>query len=218
MKKKFLVGAGILEKLLPPNNKVFYDCFDKAALNCNQTATLFEKVLENGISEDIIVEARALKHQSNNYEREIILKLNSTFVTPIDREDIQVLASMLNKITKKIIQALMNLNIFRLESYSNEMIQQSKALVMATNELICSVSLLRTIAKIKEITESHSKMKEIEVYGDEILYRAMDALFNGEFKSLDVLKMKDIYKDIESALDKCFSVSDEILNIALKNN
>ncbi len=211
-------NLGILEKLLPPKNKVFYDCFDKAALNCNQTAKLFEKVLENGISEDIIVEARALKHQSNNYEREIILKLNSTFVTPIDREDIQVLASMLNKITKKIIQALMNLNIFRLESYSNEMIQQSKALVMATNELICSVSLLRTIAKIKEITESHSKMKEIEVYGDEILYRAMDALFNGEFKSLDVLKMKDIYKDIESALDKCFSVSDEILNIALKNN
>lgn len=211
-------NLGILEKLLPPKNKVFYDCFDKAALNCNQTAKLFEKVLENGISEDIIVEARALKHQSNNYEREIILKLNSTFVTPIDREDIQVLASMLNKITKKIIQALMNLNIFRLESYSNEMIQQSKALVMATNELICSVSLLRTIAKIKEITESHSKMKEIEVYGDEILYRAMDALFNGEFKSLDVLKMKDIYKDIESALDKCFNVSDEILNIALKNN
>lgn len=211
-------NLGILEKLLPPKNKVFYDCFDNAALNCNKTAKLFEKVLENGISEDIIVEARALKHQSNNYEREIILKLNSTFVTPIDREDIQVLASMLNKITKKTIQALMNLNIFRLESYSNEMIQQSKALVMATNELICSVSLLRTISKTKEITESHEKMKEIEVYGDEILYRAMEALFNGEFKSLDVLKMKDIYKDIESALDKCFSVSDEILNIALKNN
>lgn len=211
-------NLGILEKLLPPKNKVFYDCFDNAALNCNKTAKLFEKVLENGISEDFIIEARALKHQSNNYEREIILKLNSTFVTPIDREDIQVLASMLNKITKKTIQALMNLNIFRLETYSNEMIQQSKALVMATNELICSVSLLRTISKTKEITESHAKMKEIEVYGDEILYRAMDALFNGEFKSLDVLKMKDIYKDIESALDKCFSVSDEILNIALKNN
>lgn len=208
----------LFEKLLPPKNNVFYDSFEDAAKNCYDIATIFNDALLHGITDERIVKIRNLKHRGSGLERETISKLNSTFVTPIDREDIQILASMLNKITKKIGQAFMNLNVYRVTSYTEEMHQQSKTILKATDELMRSVSLLKTISKIKEITASRESMKEIETLGDDILYRAMDKLFSGEFEAIEVIKLRDIYKGLESAMDKCFSVSDVILNIALKNN
>lgn len=212
------MNINILEKILPPKNNVFYDCFENAAKNCNDMAKLFNEALTNGISEEIIVRARTLKHRGSGFERETINKLNSTFVTPIDREDIQSLAVMLNKISKKLVQALMNLNVYRLKKVTDEMLQQSRTILKATEELMRSVSLLKTISKINEITTSLESMKEIESLGDDILYRAMDRLFSGEFEAIEVIKLRDIYKVLEAAMDNCFSVSDAILNIALKNN
>lgn len=208
----------LFEKLLPPKSNIFYDFFEDAARNCHDIANLFNEALLNGITEESIVKARILKHRGSGLEREITRKLNDTFVTPIDREDIQALSTMLNKITKKIVQALMNLKVYRLENYTDELLQQSKAITKATDELITSVNLLKTISKTKEIAASHETMKEIESLGDDILHQAMDKLFSGEFKALEVIKLRDIYKVLESAMDNCFSVSSAILNIALKNN
>lgn len=208
----------LFEKLLPPENKVFYDLFEESAQNCNEIAILFNQGLTSGITEERVIKVKTLKHRGSGLERETIRKLNSTFVTPIDREDIQVLATMLNKITKKIAQAFMNVNVYKIEQFTEEMLQQSKTIVNATEELIRSVGLLKTISKTKEITESREAMKEIETFGDNILHNAMANLFSGEFRAIEVIKLRDIYKELESALDKCFSVSDEILNIALKNN
>lgn len=208
----------IFEKILPPENKVFYDCFEDAAKNCHDIAKLFNEAIVNGVTEDLLFKAKSLKHKGSSLERETIRRLNSTFITPIDREDIQVLASMLNKITKKIGQVFLNLNIYRLNNYTEEMFQQSRTILKATEELMISVGLLKTISKIKDITASHEAMKEIETLGDDILYRGMDKLFSGEFEAIEIIKLKEIYKVLESAMDKCFSVSDVILNIALKNN
>lgn len=212
------MNFNLLEKLLPPKNSVFYDCFESAAKNCNSIALLFNEALLHGVTDERIVKARTLKHRGSGLERETISKLNSTFVTPIDREDIQLLAVRLNKITKKINQAFMNLNVYRMTSYTEEMLQQSKTILNATDELMRSVSLIKTISKTREITASQEAMKEIETLGDDILYRAMDKLFSGEFDAIEIIKLRDIYKILEGALDMCFSVSDTILNIALKNN
>lgn len=208
----------LFEKLLPPKSCIFYDYFEDAAKNCHDMATLFNDALIHGVTEEFVVRAKTLKHRGSGLERETIKKLNDTFVTPIDREDIQALSAMLNKITKKIVQAFMNLNVYRMTSYTEELSQQSKAILKATDELMRNVHLLKTISKIKEITASHEAMKEIESLGDDILYRAMDKLFSGEFEALEVIKLRDIYKVLESAMDNCFNVSNAILNIALKNN
>jgi uncharacterized protein Yka (UPF0111/DUF47 family) len=209
----------ILDKLLPPKNRVFFDDFEKAADTCLEMAIFFEQVIVKGeITEEIIIKARHLKHKSSDIERETINRLNNTFITPIDREDIQILSSKLNKITKKMVQVCLNLNVYHLESYTEPIQQQAKTVLRACEELVHSVSLLKTISKMKEITESRSRMKEIEGYGDEIHYRAMEELYSGKFEAIEVIKLRDIYKDLENTLDNCFSVSEEILNIALKNN
>lgn len=212
------VKFNLFEKLLPPENKVFYDLFEDSAKNCHDMAILFNEAIAHGMTEELIVKARNLKHRGSGLERETTKRLNNTFVTPIDREDIQALATMLNKITKKLVQASMNLNVYHIKSFTEEMQQQSKTILKATTELIRSVSLLKTISKTKEITESRHAMKEIESLGDDILYRAMEKLFSGEFEAIEVIKLRDIYKVLESAMDNCYNVADAILNIALKNN
>ena len=208
----------LFEKLLPPENKVFYDLFEDSAEICNGIARLFNQALSEGMTEEYLIKARTLKHRGSSLERETIRTLNSTFITPIDREDIQALSTMLNRITKKIGQSFLNINVYGITTFTEEMLQQSKTIINATEELMHIVGLLKTISKTKEITESRESMKEIETFGDSILYRAMQKLFSGEFEAIDVIKLRDIYKDLESALDKCFSVSDAILTIALKNN
>jgi len=212
------VKFNLFEKLLPPENKVFYDLFEDSAEICNEIARLFNQALSEGMTEEYLIKARTLKHRGSSLERETIRTLNSTFITPIDREDIQALSTMLNRITKKIGQSFLNINVYGITTFTEEMLQQSKTIINATEELMHIVGLLKTISKTKEITESRESMKEIETFGDSILYRAMQKLFSGEFEAIDVIKLRDIYKDLESALDKCFSVSDAILTIALKNN
>lgn len=208
----------ILEKLLPPKNIVFYEMFESAAKNCYDMAFLLNEAMLEGITEDRIIKARTLKHRGSNLERETTSMLNSTFITPIDREDIQILASMLNKITKKLAQVLLNLNVYRVAFFTDELKQQVKTILKAADELTRSVGLLKTLSKTKEITLSREMMKEIETLGDDIHYRAMDKLFSGEFEALEVIKLREIYKALENAMDKCYGVSDVILSIALKNS
>ena len=213
------MSFNIFEKLLPPKNTVFYECFEAAAKSCHDIAILLNDVVASGnVSDDMIIKARTLKHRGQGLEREVLSMLNTTFITPIDREDIQILASMLTKITKRIAKTILNLNVYRLAEYPEELKQQANAVEKATDELIRSVSLLKTLSRTKEITASCEMMKEIETLGDDIHYKAFDRLFSGEFEPIEVIKLRDIYKVLESVMDRCYSVSDIVLNIALKNS
>jgi len=208
----------IIEKLLPPDNRVFFDCFIEAANICKKSAILYNQALANGINEELLLQMKVQKHKGKDKEREVIATLNSTFITPIDREDIQSLTISIRKINKKICKAFMNYSLYKIQTPTEEMIQQGKVIIKATTELVHCVSLLKKLHKMQAISDSRNTIKEIETLGDDVLYRATEELFSGKFDAITVIKYKDIYKDLEDALDKCTSVADIVLNIAAKNN
>ena len=185
---------------------------------CKEAANLFNEIVTNGLTEDQIITAKRLKHKSNDLLKETLHQLNITLITPIDREDIQCIASLLNKITKRIVKAAVNLRVYRLDLYTDNMKKQAQTLMRATEELTFIIHKFKKQSSIKEMTESNLKMKEIESHGDEILYHAMDELFSGKYDALNVLKLRDIHKDLENALDSCFSVSDQVVNVVLKQS
>lgn len=209
---------GILEKLLPPKENTFFVSFEESAKICKETAELYVEIMNEGFIQDRLVRAKDLKHKSNDVTKEMLNKLNETFITPIDREDIQLVATFLNKITKRIVRSCVNVRTYRLEYFSDTMKKQAETLLKATEELIFMVSRLRHVTNLKEATDSNNRMREIETRGDEILYIAMDDLFSGNYDALTVIKVRDIYKQIENALDTCFSTSDEIMSIILKHS
>lgn len=207
----------ILERILPPEEKIFYSLFEESAKVCKDTAILFHEIMNHGLNEDRLILAKRYKHKSNDLAKETLSQLNNTFVTPIDREDIQVVAAHLNRITKRIVKACVNLRVYRLQEHTENMKKQAETLLKAADELTFIVGHLKKVTQLKEITESNHRMREIESHGDEILYLAMDELFSGKYDALSVLKLRDIHKYIENALDTCYSVSDEIVNIVLKH-
>ena len=211
-----MVKLNILSRFFSSSNDVFYEYFEENSHTCKQTAELFLKVLKDGVDDDSMVTARQYKHKSNKLLKKTLKVLNQIQVTPIEREDIQNISSMLNRITKKIIKAIMNFKVYRIEKSSEHMILQAKNLLMATDELDYIMKNFRNKTSVSQITDRNLKMKEIETRGDEIHYQALDELFSGEFDALTVIKFRDIYKDIETALDTCYHVSDAVTNIMLK--
>ncbi len=208
----------LLAYILPPEEKVFYTLFEESTNVCKEAANLFNEIVTNGLTENQIITAKRLKHKSNDLLKETLHQLNITLITPIDREDIQCIASLLNKITKRIVKASVNLRVYRLDIYTDNMKKQAQTLMRATEELAFIIHKFKKQSSIKEMTESNLKMKEIESHGDEILYHAMDELFSGKYDALNVLKLRDIHKDLENALDSCFSVSDQVVNVVLKQS
>ena len=209
----------LMSYILPPSNDVFYQLFEESSETCKQAAALFMSILKEGtVTDDTMVTARQYKHKSNKIFKKTLKVLNQTFVTPIEREDIQNISAMLNRITKKIIKACMNYKVYRIANTTEQMIMQANTLISATEELDYIMHHFTKTTSVSEMTDRNLKMKEIETRGDEIHYLALDALFSGEYDALTVIKNRDIYKDIEGALDTCYHVSDAVTNVVLKES
>lgn len=207
--------SGIMSYILPPSNDVFYSLFEEGTKFCKQSAELFHEILEEGVTEEHIARARQYKHASNKNIKKTLEVLDTSFVTPIDREDIQNISALLNKITKKIVKACVNLKIYRLEGFTDNLKNQSQTLIAATNELEQIFTHFKK-PTISDMTQRNLKMKEIETRGDEILFNATESLFSGKYDALNVIKLRDIHKDLENALDSCYSVSDAVVSVVLK--
>lgn len=208
--------SGIMSYILPPSNDIFYSLFEEGTKCCKQAAELLSEVLENnGITEAHIASARQYKHACSKNIKKTLEVLDTSFVTPIDREDIQEIASLLNKITKKITKVCLNLKIYNLDSYTDNLKHQAQTLIAATSELEQIFAHFKK-PTISDMTARNLKMKEIETRGDEILYAATEALFSGKYDALDVIKLRDLHKDLENALDACYGVSDAVVSVVLK--
>jgi len=203
---------------MPPEDKMFFAYFQDSAEICRKTAVLYDKIMHDHLNDEYKEKALKYKKKGKFSYRAVLKQLNKSFITPIEREDIQTIAVQLNKITKKIVKACLNLEVYRLNDYTDEMKEQALNLVQATEKLGEIISKFKKVSDVEVITKLSIEMKEIESHGDEIHRRAMGNLFSGQYEALEVIKLRDIYKEIETAFDACFYVSDTILNVVLKQS
>ena len=96
--------------------------------------------------------------------------------------------------------------------------EQASILVKSADKLGEIIKNLKKVSDVEAITKLNIEMKELETYGDEILRKAISDLFSGKYEALEVIKLRDKYKEIENSLDTCYHISDMILNIALKQS
>ena len=125
----------ILHNLLPPKQKIFFTYFANSAKICHQSAEVLLDVIQHGVSEERMLLARDIKHKSNDITKETLTKLNATFITPIEREDIQEIKLLLNKISRKIAKATLIFKTYQLDVYPNTLKQQAKIMLAAADEL-----------------------------------------------------------------------------------
>ena len=206
----------LMSYIMPPEDKMFFTLFQDSAEICKLSAKLYNEVLETKLTEEKKETALKYRKKGKLSYKLVLKQLNKSFITPIEREDIQYIAVQLNKINKKIVKACLNLEVYHLTEYTEEMKEQALTLVSATEQLGDIIKKFKKVSDVDDITKSNIAMKELETHGDEIHLKAMSELFSGKFDTLDVIKLRDMYKEIENALDACFNISDTILSVVLK--
>lgn len=208
----------LMAYIMPPEDKMFFAYFQDSADICQQSAKLYEQIMENQLTKELEEDALKYKKKGKLSYKAVLKQLNKSFITPIEREDIQTISVQLYKITKRISKACLNLEVYGLTNYTDEMKEQALTLLKATDKLKEIISDFKKVSDVEKITKLSIDMKELESHGDEVHRNAMRILFSGKYDALDVIKLRDIYKEIETALDACYFVSDTILNVVLKQN
>ncbi|MBF0315875.1 MAG: DUF47 family protein [Oligoflexia bacterium] len=208
----------LIKKILPPEEKIFYSLFNESIELACQASSALSDIYETGISEEKMEHARLLKERSNELTHRLLEHLSATFITPFDREDIQTVAVFINKITKKIVRVIKNSYYYNLDGYNESLKQQSQLLVKITDELKTAVDQLKSTTKAKDITESGRRMHELENLMDAEIKTALEELFYNNHDAMTILKLGQLYRDLESVGESCGTLSDITLNIVLKNS
>lgn len=198
-----------------PQDRVFFDLFDRSAQNAAEGARLY-KVMLDGF-EDPKGSAKQIldaEHAGDEITHEIIRRLNTTFVTPIDREDIHALATAMDDVMDFIEAAADNFVLHKVEAPTPESREQADVLVRICEAMAAGVTGLR---RFKDLEQHLIAIKSIETEGDKIYRRAVAELFSGNHKALEVLKWKEIYDEVEAAVDAAEDVANYIEAIQLKH-
>jgi uncharacterized protein Yka (UPF0111/DUF47 family) len=210
---------GFLAKFLPPPENKFYHSFEEAVEVCVLSAQLFYQIVNSEVTlrAEYLSQAKRYKKRGKESLQNCLALLNATFITPIDREDIQQIASYLYRCTKVVLKACVNLQAYKIESYGDVLKKQSEYLMAATDELKNLIFMMKSNPVSSDITARDLRIKDIESTGDELLSTAMEDLFSGKYDAVSIIKMRNIYKGIENGLDACSDISDLIVSIEMKH-
>jgi len=197
-----------------PRDESFFELLVRQAANVEAgAAALFDLVTA---FEDVPKKAsrmRDLEHEGDEITHEVMRRLNTVFVTPLDHEDIHQLTSTLDDVLDHMEAAADLLVLHKIESPLPEMKAQADVLVRATRT---TTEAFETLPKYKKLSQFWVEINRLENEGDRIYRQATADLFGGDFKAMDVLKWKDIIDELEKAIDKLEDVANSLEAIALK--
>lgn len=159
---------------------------------------------------------KKLEHEADQITHSVIDRINRTFVTPIDREDIHMLASHLDDVIDQIDGAARRAQMFRIADTP----AREPAVKMSAILIQMGTAIEQAVAQVKkprEVVERGVEIKQLEEQGDAIYHEAVGHLFDGTPDPLVVIKWMELYDKIENALDECENVANTLDSIALKN-
>lgn len=203
-------------KLIPQEMK-FFDMFEKSAQNILRGAKILKEISENfNTLPENAAKMERLEHDTDQITHEIMEKLNKTFITPIDREDIHELTAVLDDVMDFIEAATERMILYKVKNPTPEMKQIADVILSQAEEINKVMPKLKNL-KHTPIMEHCIEINRLENAGDRILREAVARLFDNRTDPLEVIKWKDIYDFLETATDKCEDVAVIIEGIVLKH-
>ncbi len=202
-------------RLLPKEEK-YFDLFNRMASHMTECALLLQKLFSDfDHRAEYADKIKAVEHECDIITHDIVKKLNQTFITPIDREDIHALASGLDDIVDAIEYTAKRVILYRVEAPTGHARRMTDVLVRIVASLENAVRSLANDGEqvLKECVIIHG----LENEGDTYHHEAIDELFANETNPINLLKMKELYAKMERTIDKCEDVSNILEAIVLKN-
>jgi predicted phosphate transport protein (TIGR00153 family) len=159
---------------------------------------------------------KELEHEGDRLTHELFTMISATFVTPLDREDISGLASSIDEVLDFTDGVADRFLLFKINEPSPYMLHLSKILFSASQEIYHALCLLRKIKNSHRLMEYCNNIKKYEHEADSIYRNAIAELFELNDNPMEVIKLKEIYENLEESVDKCQDVADIVEDIALK--
>jgi uncharacterized protein len=204
-----------LSQLFAPKEREFFDLFEEAGANIVRASELLERMLEHWPDNaELAREVVVCEQEGDRITHDIIQRLNQTFVTPIDREDIHELASALDDIVDFIEEVSDFLGLYHIEAPMDKATEMGRVLHQAARAIAGAIPRLRTFKDIHHYTV---EVNRLENDGDRILREALASLFERGIDPMLVIRWKDIFERLEDAIDATERVSNILEGITIKN-
>ena len=204
-----------LSQVLAPRGREFFDLFEESAGNIVRAADLLEQMLRDYPERaDLAREILICEQEGDRITHDIIHALNSSFVTPIDREDILELTSALDDIVDFTEEVADYLGLYKIEAPMEQSQRMASVLAQACRQIAESMPRLRNFDDMSHYTV---EVNRLENEGDRIGREAVASLFEEGVDPLVVIRWKDIYERLESAIDATERVAYILEGISTKN-
>ncbi len=198
-----------------PRDEEFYSLFQEQAENLHRGAIELVDLFENYQDLDKkVASIKAIEHEGDIMTHEIVKRLNRTFITPFDREDIHSLSSALDDVLDLIDASASRSVIYKIQKSSEGASKLTRVIANGTDVIREMVANLK---KHDGILESSKKLTELEKEGDRIKDRQIANLFEELKDPIEVIKWKELYEVLEAATDRCEDVGDVIESVVLKS-
>lgn len=208
-----------LKRLFGRDDK-FYDLLEASAHEAQNSARILSALMPKIGDERAIHESLELLAQSRRKHKrisqEITTNLCRTFVTPLEREDIEALSSALSRVPKTMEKIGERLLICPLNNHAESMVKHVAMLESATNTVVTMVSALRTNPHVEEVEDEYAQLQTLEGDADRFMTSLLRELFHGKAEAKDALFLKDMYELLEKAIDRCRDAGNVVFQVVLK--
>jgi predicted phosphate transport protein (TIGR00153 family) len=204
-----------IEHLLRGSDRVFFDLFEQAGANVLRAAELLHEMLvsfpdRQELARDIVV----CEQEGDQITHEVLRRLNESFVTPIDREDILRLTSALDDIVDFTEEVADYLGLYRIEAPMLQAEAMANVLVDATRQIL---EALRLVGGFADISAHTVEVHRLENEADQLVRGAIASLFEGRVDPMVVIRWKDIFERLEDAIDSTERAAFVLEGIVIKN-
>ena len=201
---------------LVPRDKAFFDLFAQAGGNSVRAATLLQELLKSwpesaGLAREILL----AEQEGDQITHDIAQRVNSTFVTPIDREDIYDLAGKLDDIVDHIEETADFMGLYQIEAPMDQAVAMADVLVKACEQL---ATLLGHLRGFKDLDKYWIEIHRLENDGDHLFREALASLFAGGIDPMVVIRWRDIFLRLERAIDATETAATLVEAIVMKNS
>jgi len=214
------MGLNKVFQFFVPKEKIFFPLFESVAENLEKGAELLNKLLlvidDENAKPGLVAQIKQCEETGDNYTHTIFDELNKTFITPFDREDIQMLTSSLDDVMDYINSCAKRIELYKVRRLPINAVEISELLVEACRELKIAIGELSNLKHPAIIKKSCIRLNEIENKVDDLYFMSISDLFKNEKNAIDLLKMDVILGTMETATDKAEDVSDVLKAIIVK--
>jgi predicted phosphate transport protein (TIGR00153 family) len=205
-----------LSRLFAPREREFFDLFEEAGRNIVQSGDILERMLDRWpdhgeLAREIVI----CEQEGDRITHDIIQRLNQTFVTPIDREDIYELASALDDVVDYTEEVADYLGLYKIEAPMAQAQDLARVLHAAARQIAEAMPRLRGFRDISHYTV---ELNRLENDGDRIVREAIASLFDTGIDPMVVIRWKDIFERLEEAIDATEHVANILQGVVIKNS